>query len=136
MGVAGAQTLLSLIKQKQDLQGYRERHWTGTLQDYMEIVMSNPKVARNAYQRLHDMILSHGFTEYTRHHERYVHYHLFDDPIDGGRDAVFGLDAPLTRLVHNVKSAELRLRLLIVSSTRSPSIISSSGLRLRRPYSL
>src|SRR5918996_4741410 len=105
MAVAGAQTLLSLIKQKQDLQGYRERHWTGTLQDYMEIVMSNPKVARNSYQRLHDMILSYGFNEYTRHHERYVHYRLFDDPIDAGRDAVFGLDAPLTRLVHNIKSA-------------------------------
>jgi serine protein kinase len=105
MAVAGAQTLLTLIKQKQDLQGYRERHWTGTLQDYMEIVMSNPKVARNAYQRLYDMILSHGFSEYTRHHERYLHYRLFDDPIDAGRDAVFGLDAPLTRLVHNIKSA-------------------------------
>jgi serine protein kinase len=105
MAVAGAQTLLTLIKQKQDLQGYRERHWTGTLQDYMEIVMSNPKVARNAYQRLYDMILSHGFTDYTRHHDRHVHYRLFDDPIDAGRDAVFGLDAPLTRLVHNVKSA-------------------------------
>src|SRR4029079_4297290 len=67
--------------------------------------MSNPKVARNAYQRLYDMILSHGFTEYTRHHEKHVHYRLFDDPIDNGRDAVFGLDAPLMRLVHNTKSA-------------------------------
>ena len=62
MGVAGADALLSLIKQKQDLQGYRERHWTGTLADYMEIVMANPRVARNAYQRLYDMILSHGVT--------------------------------------------------------------------------
>jgi serine protein kinase len=105
MGVAGADVLLGLIKQKQDLQGYRERHWTGTLADYMEVVMANPRVARNAYQRLYDMILSHGVTEYTRQHERYAHYRLFDDPIDNGRDAVFGLDAPLMRLVHNIKSA-------------------------------
>src|SRR3954470_5122165 len=105
MGVAGADVLLSLIKQKQDLQGYRERHWTGTLADYMEVVMANPRVARNAYQRLFDMILSHGVTEYTRQHERYAHYKLFDDPVDGGRDAVFGLDAPIMRLVHNIKSA-------------------------------
>ena len=63
MGVAGAEALLSLIKQKQDLQGYRERHWTGTLADYMEIVMATPRVARNAYQRLYDMILSHGATD-------------------------------------------------------------------------
>jgi serine protein kinase len=105
MGIAGAEVLLSLIKQKQDLQGYRERHWTGTLADYMEVVLANPRVARNAYQRLYDMILSHGVTEYTRQHERYAHYRLFDDPIDSGRDAVFGLDAPLMRLVHNIKSA-------------------------------
>jgi serine protein kinase len=105
MEVAGAQGLLSLIKQKQDTQAYRERHWTGALPDYLEIVLGNPKVARNSYQRLYDMILSHGTVEYTRHHERYVHYRIFDDPIDGGRDAVFGLDAPLMRLVHNIKSA-------------------------------
>jgi serine protein kinase len=105
MGAAGADALFTLIKQKQDLQSYRERHWTGTLEDYLAIVMQNPRVARNSYQRLYDMILAHGFTEYTRHHERYVHYRLFDDPIDEGRDAVFGLDAPLMRLVHNVKSA-------------------------------
>jgi serine protein kinase len=105
MGVAGADALLNLIKSRQDVQGYRERHWTGTLADYMDLVMANPKVARNAYQRLYDMILSHGVTEYTRQHERYSHYRIFDDPVDAGRDAVFGLDAPLMRLVHNVKSA-------------------------------
>jgi serine protein kinase len=105
MGVAGPEALLELIRQKQDLQGYRERHWIGGLSDYMEIVLSSPRVARNAYQRLHDMILSYGVTEYTRHHEKYLHYHLFDDPIDSGRDAVFGLDAPLMRLVNNIKSA-------------------------------
>ena len=67
--------------------------------------MASPRVARNAYQRLYDMILSHGATDYTRQHERHAHYRLFDDPIDDGRDAVFGLDAPLMRLVHNLKSA-------------------------------
>jgi serine protein kinase len=105
VGTAGAEALLTLIRQKQDLQSYRERHWTGALEDYLEIAMASPRVARNSYQRLYDMILSHGGVSYTRHHERYVHYRLFDDPIDGGRDAVFGLDVPLMRLVHNVKSA-------------------------------
>ena len=105
MGFAGPEALLEIIRQKQDLQGYRERHWTGGFADYVEIVLQNPKVARNGYQRLYDMILSHGVAEYTRHHEKYTHYHLFDDPLDGGRDAVFGLDPPLMRLVNNVKSA-------------------------------
>jgi serine protein kinase len=51
------------------------------------------------------MILSHGAVPYARHHERYVHYRLFDDPIDGGRDAVFGLTCRSCGSCHNVKSA-------------------------------
>jgi serine protein kinase len=105
MGASGADALFAVIKQRHDLEGYRDRHWTGTFSDYLEIVVSNPLVARNSYQRLYDMILSYGVVEYAKHHEKYVHYRLFDDPIDGGKDAVFGLDAPLMRLVHNVKSA-------------------------------
>ena len=72
--------------------------------------MANPRVARNAYQRLYDMILSHGVTEYTRQHERYAHYRLFDDPVDNGRDAVFGLDAPAhaPRPQHQVGGLRLR----------------------------
>ena len=136
MASAGAEGLLKLIRQKQDLQWYRERHWSGSFADYMEIVMANPRVARNAYQRLYDMILSHGFSEYTRHHERYVHYRLFDDPVDAGRDAVFGLDAPLMRLVHNIKSAafgygtEKRILLLhgpVGSSASPPSPPAQEG---------
>src|SRR6185503_2210991 len=92
-------------RQQQDRDTYRERHWTGSFEDYLKLVLADPRVARNSWQRLYDMVLSHGVTEYTRHHERYVHYRLFDDPVDAGRDAVFGLDAPLMRLVHNVKSA-------------------------------
>jgi len=105
MAASGADALFSIIKQKQDLQSYRDRHWRGNLSDYLEIVVADPRVARNSYQRLHDMIVSHGVVEYVKHHEKHVHYRLFDDPIDGGKDAVFGLDTPLMRLVNNVKSA-------------------------------
>src|SRR5260370_1858832 len=89
MGFAGPEALLEIIRQKQDLQGYRERHWTGGFADYVEIVLQNPKVARNGYQRLYDMILSHGGAEYTRHHEKYAHYHLSDDPVHAGPAPLF-----------------------------------------------
>jgi serine protein kinase len=105
MAASGADALFELIRQKQDLQGYRDRHWTGTLTDYLQIVVGSPRIARNAYQRLYDMVLSHGVVEYAKHHEKHLHYRLFDDPIDNGRDAVFGVDVPLMRLVHNLKSA-------------------------------
>jgi serine protein kinase len=57
----------------------------------MEVVMANPRVARNAYQRMYDMILLAPAS--TASTTKYVHYKLFDDPIDGGKDAVFGLVA-------------------------------------------
>ncbi|HHM23902.1 MAG TPA: serine protein kinase [Bacteroidetes bacterium] len=84
---------------------YRDLNWRGTFNDYLEIVVRNPKVLRNAFQRLYDMILSHGYTEYEEHKEKVIHYHFFDDPLHGGQDAVFGLDHHLMKLVHLFKSA-------------------------------
>ena len=37
---------------------FREQHWEGTFWEYLDIVTENPAVARNAFQRVYDMILS------------------------------------------------------------------------------
>lgn len=55
------------------------------------------------------MILAHGVEEYTRFKEKLLHYRFFDDPFEGGKDAVFGLDKPLMRLVATLKAAAHRL---------------------------
>ena len=107
MGVAGADVLLNLIKQKQDLQGYRERHWTGTLADYMEIVLANPRVARNAYQRLYDMILSHGTDDVYENKDKITRYKFFTEFATRHADGIYGLDRPLMQLVNTFKSAAL-----------------------------
>ncbi|MGE3965984.1 MAG: PrkA family serine protein kinase, partial [Planctomycetota bacterium] len=82
-----------------------ETNWTGTYHDYLTILHEDPNVARNAFQRTYDMIMSYGTTEKVYLKEAYDHYKFFDDPIDGGRDAVFGLERPLMRLVSFLKSA-------------------------------
>src|SRR3972149_5844589 len=97
--------VVSLISGLQDLKGFREQYWEGSLADYMEIAKRNPKVARSAYLRLHDMILSYGTEEYSRNREPVVHYKFFDDPFDHGRDAIYGLDKPLAQLVKIFESA-------------------------------
>ncbi len=100
-----AQNLLSLIERNVDIGGYRDLNWTGSFSQYLEIVSENPQVARNAFQRLYDMILSWGTVEYVRHKEKVVHYKFFDDPIGGGKDAIYGLDKPLMRFVNVLKAA-------------------------------
>ena len=80
-------------------------HWEGSFQDYINLVVKNPHVARNSFQRVHDMILSYGTSTYTEYKKEITRYHFFDDPIENGKDAIFGIDVHLMKLVNFFKSA-------------------------------
>jgi serine protein kinase len=99
------QNLMELVINQQETEALRGLHWHGTFQDYLEIVSQNPKVARSAFQRIYDMVLSYGYETYVENREEICHYNFFDDPVDNGRDAVFGLDRPLMELVQFFKAA-------------------------------
>ena len=71
---------VSRIASMQDRKSYSDQHWEGTFEDYLEIVRQNPKVTRTAFQRVYDMILSHGTTEYIDNKKKLIRYNFFDDP--------------------------------------------------------
>jgi serine protein kinase len=100
-----ARGIIQYIRDAQDTKRYREHHWTGNFEEYLDLVLRNPKVARNAFQRIYDMILTYGVEEYTDHKEKVTRYKFFSDPDDGGRDAIFGLDRSVMKLVDVFKSA-------------------------------
>ncbi|NBX18172.1 MAG: serine protein kinase [Proteobacteria bacterium] len=87
---------------------YNELNWQGSFAEYLEIVEKNPRVCRTAFQRVYDMIMHFGTYEYVEHKKKLVHYKFFDDPLNGGKDAVFGLDVHLVKLVNFFKAASLR----------------------------
>jgi len=97
--------IISMIQNNQDLEDFRQLNWTGTFPQYLDLVRKQPKVTRTAYQRLYDMVISYGTTEYTEFRKKVVRYRFFDDPIDGGLDAIFGIDIHLMKLVSAFKSA-------------------------------
>ncbi len=97
--------LVKLIESRLDRQRFQEHHWTGTFSEYLDIVAKNPAVARNAYQRLYDAIMAHGFEHYRVFKRDCVRYHFFSDPIDNGADGIFGLDFALMQLVDFMRSA-------------------------------
>ena len=102
----GGRGIFALISESQDLEQFRRKHWEGTFEEYLDMVRENPKITRNAFQRVYDMILSYGCDVYeSSRGENRVHYRFFSDPLDGGRDAVFGLDEPLEHFVNALKSA-------------------------------
>jgi serine protein kinase len=97
--------LVSIIDRKLDTSHFREQHWEGNFWEYLDIAMENPSVARNAFQRTYDMILTYGHENYTQFKQEYNRYKFFADPVDGGADAIFGLEKPLMALVDFFKSA-------------------------------
>jgi serine protein kinase len=103
--MSSSRSVFERIASSETQDEFRVRNWLGTFEEYLEVVRKDPRVTRTAYQRLYDMILSHGTTRYVDAKKTVVHYNFFDDPVDDGKDAVFGLDVPLMKLVSVFKSA-------------------------------
>ena len=99
------QKLMDLLITQQETEALRGLHWHGTFEEYLAIISQNPKAARTAFQRIYDMILSYGYQTYVENRQDVIHYNFFDDPIDNGKDAVFGLDRALMELVQFFKAA-------------------------------
>ena len=82
-------------------------HWSGSFDDYLQLIKQNPKITRNAYQRMYDMIMEAGIEEYIDFKKQVVRYKFFDDSANNGKDAVFGLDIALMKLVNVLRAASL-----------------------------
>jgi len=98
---------MGLITSHQDKSRFKELLWEGTFADYLDMVREDPRIARNAYQRLYDLVESYGTEEYTEYKKRIIRYKFFDDPFNHGSDAVFGLDIHMMKLVRVLRAAAL-----------------------------
>ena len=103
--MAAETPMIDRIAAMQDYRLYKELHWEGSFEEYLQIVRERPQVTRNAYQRVYDMIISYGTEEYIDNKKKLVRYNFFKDELGGGANAIFGLDIPLMRLVHVLRAA-------------------------------
>ena len=101
-------SILSLINHYQNTDYFRELNWEGSFEEYLEIVQQNPRVTRSAFQRVYDMILSYGKEEYTEYKRKIIRYSFFKDLPHYGKDAVYGLDIHLSKMVDIFKAAAQR----------------------------
>jgi serine protein kinase len=97
--------IITMVAQRQDLDQFRKKNWVGSFEEYLDVVACDPKVTRNAYERVYDMVLSYGVEVDESTRDRTTRYKFFDDPFEDGKDAVFGLEATLQNLVNAFKSA-------------------------------
>ena len=98
-------SLLQLVTEMQDRKKFQELNWVGTFSEYLDTVGQNPRVTRNAFQRIYDMIMSYGAEEFIDAKKRLIRYRFFSDLTFDHNDAIFGLEIPLMRLVNFFKAA-------------------------------
>jgi serine protein kinase len=106
--MSSAKELLERISRSQSPEAYQQEHWTGSFDEYLEIVLKHPEVTRTAYQRLYDMICSYGTYPVDDSKDDQIRYTFFDDPDNGGQDAIFGLTKSLMEIVNVLRSAALK----------------------------
>jgi serine protein kinase len=105
MTIQVGSSLLQLVSEMQDRKKFQELNWAGTFSEYLDTVGQNPKVTRNAFQRIYDMIMSYGAEEFIDAKKRLIRYRFFSDMTFDHNDAIFGLEIPLMRLVNFFKAA-------------------------------
>src|SRR5262245_45520442 len=105
MSTTTGKAILDSIRQHLNLPEYQKIHWEGAFEEYLDIVARHPEVTRTAYQRLYDMIISHGTEEVFEHKEKIIRYKFFTEYAVRHGDGIFGLDRSLMQLVNAFKSA-------------------------------
>ena len=49
--------IIARAREALDLDSYRQQNWRGSFGEYLDLVQSNPRVTRTAFERIYDMIL-------------------------------------------------------------------------------
>ena len=100
--------LMDMVSREDHLDQFKNFNWSGLFEEYLGMLSRDPSIARTAFQRIYDMIMVYGTKNYTEYKKSITHYNFFDDPIENGKDAVFGLDVHLMKLVNVFKAGAQR----------------------------
>lgn len=100
--------ILQSLNELVDSERFRKLHWEGAFEEYLSMVLKNPRIARTAFQRIYDMIMSYGYEEFYDGKEKLIRYNFFTNPQFARSDAIYGLERSLMNLVQVFRSASQR----------------------------
>ena len=95
--------LYDLVRDNRQQASHSESSWSGSFPKYLARVEEAPQLARNAWQRMLDMIESYG-RETVDGAPGQRRWCLFNDPFSRGQEAVYGLEDPLNQLVDVIRA--------------------------------
>lgn len=94
-------SLLDRVAGRYDRRQFQKLNEEMSFNEYLERVQKNPRIARSAYQRIFDMIMSKGSYTYERYRKTLIHYNFFDDD----EIPIFDLEDTLDEFVKFIKGA-------------------------------
>ncbi|MCC6464308.1 MAG: hypothetical protein IT463_03085 [Planctomycetes bacterium] len=84
---------------------FKQLSWEGGYVEYLNMVCGDPyRHTRTAYQLAFDMIRHFGSDTFEDSGETVRRYRIFDDPFNGGKNAIYGLERPIARLVKYIRA--------------------------------
>lgn len=98
---ASANTILSKYSKLYNREQFHALHEEMSFGEYLERVRKDPRLARNAFQYMYDMIMSKGITEFQRYRKTHTRYNFFTE----ANIPIFGLEDTLDGLVNFVHGA-------------------------------
>jgi len=101
LSTSKATSLLDRVAGRYDRRQFIKLNEEMSLDEYLGLVQKNPRIARNAHQRIYDMIVSKGSYNYERYRKTLTHYNFFDDD----EIPIFDLEETLDEFVKFVKGA-------------------------------
>src|SRR4051794_36145601 len=94
-----ATAILDSLRSQLDITDYKKLNWEGSFGEYLSTVLASPHVTRTAYQRLYDMILSHGTDDVYENKDKLTRFKFFTEFATKHADGIYGLDRSLMQLV-------------------------------------
>lgn len=80
---------------------FQTLHEEMSFAEYMERVYADPRLIRTSHQRIYDMIMEKGTSQFKRYRKTYTHYNFFDD----AEIPIYGLENTLEELVKFIRGA-------------------------------
>ncbi|MHC4839875.1 MAG: hypothetical protein ACYTDT_02800 [Planctomycetota bacterium] len=90
---------------QQNSEHFKMQSWEGSFTEYLDRVVEDPYAyTRTTYQLTFDMIQHFGSEEFEDSGERVRRFKLFDDPFNAGKNAIYGLERTISKLVKYIRA--------------------------------
>lgn len=90
---------------QQNAENFKTQAWEGSFAEYLDRVVEDPYAhTRTTYQLTFDMIQHFGSEQFEDSGEKVRRFKLFDDPFNAGKNAIYGIERTISRLIKYIRA--------------------------------